>query len=318
MKIIVLDGYALNPGDLSWSGLEALGELTVYDRTAPEAVVERIGDASIVFTNKTLITRKIIEACPSLKFIGVLATGYNVVDTATASEKGIIVTNIPAYSTQSVAQLTLALILELCHHVGAHSDSVIRGDWTNSKDFCYWNYPLVELAGKNLGIIGYGQIGKAVIKLASAFGMKILVYSRSQGIKEEGDISFVSLEDLLANSDVVSLHSPLTAQTENLINEATLSKMKDGAFFINTSRGPLVNEGDLAKALESGKLAGAAVDVVSVEPIRADNPLLKAPNIFITPHFAWAPKDARIRLMTIAENNVKAYLAGGPINVVNR
>jgi glycerate dehydrogenase len=319
MKIVILDGYTENPGDLSWDGLAGLGELTVYDRTPEKLVIERIGDAEIIYTNKTVITEEILLQCKNIKFIGVLATGYNVVDVKTAKAKGIIVSNIPAYGTDAVSQFTIALLLELCHHIGAHSDSVKRGDWTNCKYFCYWNYPLIELVGKTLGIIGFGKIGRGTARIAQALGMKILAYNRSPISKEHliGDIKQVSLEELYAASDVISLHCPLFPETKGIINKDTISRMKNGVLILNDSRGPLIVEEDLRDALVSGKVAGAAVDVVSTEPIREDNPLLTAPNILITPHIAWAPKEARQRLMDIAVDNLKAFLNGAPINVVS-
>ncbi|MGB0371238.1 MAG: D-2-hydroxyacid dehydrogenase [Opitutales bacterium] len=320
MKIVILDGYTLNPGDLDWNGLKAHGECTVYDRTdqAPEKVISAIGDAEIVFTNKTLIPREVIEKVPSVKYIGVLATGFNVVDIKTAKEFGIVVTNIPSYSTLSVAQFTMALILEICHNVGDHSNSVKRGDWTKSVDFCYWNSPLIELAGKTMGCIGFGRIGQATAKVAGAFGLNILAYNRSKNLSLESETcKYAGLEEVFEKSDIISLHCPLTPDTECIINKDTIAKMKDGVIIINTSRGPLVNEQDLANALETGKVSYAAVDVVSKEPIPADNPLLKAKNCIITPHIAWAPKESRIRLMQTAIENLGAFIDGKAINVVN-
>lgn len=319
MKIVVLDGYTENPGDLSWDGLAELGELKVYDRTPEQLVAERIGDAEIIYTNKTVLSEEILLQCSNVKFIGVLATGYNVVDVKAAKAKGITVSNIPAYGTDAVSQFTIALLLELCHHIGAHSDSVKSGDWTNCKDFCYWNYPLIELVGKTLGIIGFGKIGRGTARIAQALGMKILAYNRSPIPKEllVGNITQVTLEELYAGSDVISLHCPLFPETKGIINKDTISRMKDGVLILNDSRGPLVVEEDLRDALVSGKVAGAAVDVVSTEPIREDNPLLTAPNIIITPHIAWAPKEARQRLMNIAVDNLKAFLQGSPVNVVS-
>lgn len=318
MKIVVLDGYTENPGDLSWESIEALGELVVYDRTPEHLVVERIGDAEAIFSNKTLISKETIAKCPNLKFIGVLATGYNVIDVKAANEKGIIVSNIPTYGTDAVSQFTIALLLELCHHVGEHSDCVKRGDWTKCEDFCFWNHPLIELAGKTMGIIGYGKIGQGTARIAQAMGMKILAYDTNEIAPEHltEKVAQVSLEVLLANSDVISLHCPLFPDTKGIINKDTISKMKDGVLIINDSRGPLIVEEDLRDALISGKVAGAAVDVVSTEPIQMDNPLLKAPNIIITPHIAWAPKEARQRLMDIAAENLWAYRNGTPTNIV--
>ena len=318
MKIVILDGYTENPGDLSWEGLARLGELAVYDRTAAEDVVRRIGDAEVVFTNKTPITREVLDACPSIRFISVLATGYNCVDYVYAKEKGIPVTNIPAYGTDSVGQFAIALLLEVCHHIGHHSETVRAGKWTNSPDFCYWDYPLIELAGKTMGIIGFGRIGQVTGRVAKALGMKVLAYSRSES--ESGKAiadAYVDLDTLLRESDVISLHCPLFPETEGIINRETIAKTKDGAILINNSRGQLIVEQDLADALNSGKLAAAGLDVVSVEPIRADNPLLGAKNCIITPHISWAAKESRQRIMDAAEQNLKAWLDGAPVNVVN-
>lgn len=318
MKIVVLDGYTLNPGDLSWKGLEELGELIVYDRTPVDKVAERINDAEIVFTNKTPITRDSMDKT-NIRFIGVLATGYNIVDTAAAKEKGIVVSNVPAYSTASVAQMVFAHILEICHHVAGHSEAVMRGDWTNNQDFCFWNYPLIELAGKTLGIIGYGRIGQQTAAIAQAFGMKVLATANHPNLALENEnMKYVGMDELFANSDIISLHCPLFEETKGIINRNTIAKMKDGVIIINTSRGPLIVEEDLADALNSGKIYAAGVDVVSSEPIKGDNPLLKAKNLFITPHIAWAPKEARIRLMNITVDNLKAFLNGNPVNVVNK
>jgi glycerate dehydrogenase len=320
MKIVVLDGFTLNPGDLNWDGINQFGELTVHDRTgfAPENVIKTIGDADVIFTNKTPLPKVVLEKVPSVKYIGVLATGYNVVDTAAAKELGIIVTNIPTYGTAAVAQFTFALLLELCHHVGAHSDAVKKGDWTSSIDFCFWNYPLIELAGKNMGLIGFGRIGQATAKVAQALGLNVLAYDNYQNPALVSETcKYVSLGELLANSDIISLHCPLTDSTNGIINKNTISEMKDGVMIINTSRGPLVVEQDLCDALNSGKVAGAAVDVVSAEPIAENNPLLKAKNCIITPHIAWAPKESRIRLMKTAVENLAAFVNGSPINVVN-
>ena len=312
MKIVILDGYTANPGDLSWAPLEQFGELTVYERTAKEDILARIGDAEIVLTNKTPITRETIQAAPNMKYVGVLATGYNVVDLAAARENNVVVTNIPAYSTDSVAQLVFALLLEICHHVGRHSDSVHAGKWSASRDFAFWDYPLVELAGKTLGIVGYGRIGKKVAEVARAFGMKVIAWTRTPR-----DPECVSFDELLAQSDVISLHCPLFAETQNLINRETIAKMKDGVILINTSRGPVVNDADLRAALLSGKVAYAGVDVATVEPIPADNPLLGLDNVLITPHIAWATQEARARLVDIAIANVQAFTSGQPVNVVS-
>lgn len=312
MNIVVLDGYTENPGDLSWDGLSALGSLTVYDRTPPEQVLERIGAAEIVYTNKTVLSRDSIMAMKNVRFIGVLATGYNVVDAAAARERGIAVCNVPTYGTGAVAQFAFALLLELCHHVGDHNRAVQEGRWTSCRDFCFWDYPLTELAGKTLGIIGYGRIGRRTAEIARAFGMRVLAYSRSAS-----DGACVSLENLLRESDVISLHCPLTEETREIIRAETIAQMKDGAMLINTARGPLVRESDLADALRSDKLAAAAMDVAAVEPVQPDNPLLGLPNCIITPHIAWAPKESRQRLMDVAVENLRCFLDGHPQNVVN-
>lgn len=320
MKIVVLDGYTLNPGDLSWKGVEAFGVLKVHERTAfdNDTIIKNIGDAEMVLTNKTPLPKAVLENVPNLKYIGVLATGYNIIDVDTAKDLGIVVSNVPIYGTQAVGQFTMALLLELCHHVGDHNTAVKNGDWTNSKDFCFWNSPLIELSGKTLGIIGFGRIGQATAKIAQAFGLHILAYNRSQDLRLESEtLKYVALDKLLEQSDFVSLHCPLTESTEGLINSKSIAKMKDGAFLINTSRGGLIVEDDLKKALNSGKLAGAAVDVVSTEPIKRDNPLLEADNIIITPHIAWASREARARLMQTTVENIEAFLEGQPIHVVN-
>lgn len=311
MKIVILDGHVENPGDLSWEPLAQLGEVTVYERTAPSDVIARIGDAPIVITNKTVITREIFDACPAIRYVGVLATGYNVVDIAAAKERGIIVTNVPAYSTQAVAQFTMALLLEICHHVGRHSDSVHAGKWSACQDFAYWDYPLIELAGKTIGIIGYGRIGQATAKVAQALGMKVIAYSRHG----QGE-PYVPLEELYARADVISLHCPLTAENTGMINRETIAKMKDGVILLNTARGALINEEDLREALLSGKVYAAAADVAAVEPIPADSPLLGLPNMIFTPHIAWACYETRQRLMDIAVDNVRQFLNGTPVNNV--
>ena len=314
MKIVILDGHALNPGDVSWDCFRQFGSLSYYDRTETEAeTIERIGDAQIILLNKVPITEAVLAACPDLKLICVLATGYNVVDCKAAAERNVVVCNVPGYSTASVAQFTFALLLELCHRVGLHNESVHQGDWTNCPDFCYWKTPQMELAGKTLGIIGYGAIGKAVGEIAKAFGMTVLAHSRTQ----HPGHSYVSLDELLARSDVISLHCPLFPETRKMINATTLSKMKDGAILINTARGALLDESAVAKALKSGKLRGAAMDVVSEEPIAEDNPLLYAPNCIITPHMAWAPKEARLRILDITVESIRGFLSGKPQNVVN-
>lgn len=317
MKIVILDGHVLNPGDLSWDGFRALGEITVYERTAPEESVARIGDAPYVITNKVLITREVMDACPTLRYVGVLATGYNVVDIAEANRRGIVVTNIPAYSTPSVAQMAIALLLEVCLHVGAHSQSVHAGDWTACRDFSYWHYPLIELSGKTMGIIGFGSTGQATARVAQALGMRILVHTRTQHPELlTGDMRFATLEELLSQSDVVSLHCPLTDATQHLICEKSLAHIKRGAIVINTGRGPLVDDGAVRRALEDGTLSAYAADVLTVEPPREGNPLLGAPNCILTPHIAWAPLESRTRLMNTAVSNLRAYLEGTPQNVV--
>ena len=312
MKIVVLDGYAANPGDLSWAPLEALGELTVYDRTPADQIAARIADAELVLTNKAVLSRELIAGAKKLKYIGVLATGYNVVDVAAAKELGVVVTNIPAYSTDSVAQLVFALLLEICHNVGHHSQAVHAGRWSANADFCFWDTPLIELAGKTMGIVGYGRIGHKVAEIARCFGMNVIAWTRTPR-----DPECVSLDELLARSDVISLHCPLFPETKNLINRDTIAKMKDGVILINTSRGPVVNDADLRAALESGKVYAAGADVSTVDPIPADSPLLGAKNMFLTPHIAWATFEARERLMDIAVKNVEAFLAGTPVNTVN-
>lgn len=320
MKIVVLDGYTENPGDLSWSELEAYGELTVYDRTSlsnENEAIERIGDAEVVFTNKTPITKRVIDACPNMKFISLLATGYNVVDYEYAQKKGIPVTNVPTYGTASVSQFAIALLLEICHHIAHHSEAVHEGRWENCQDWCFWDYPLIELAEKTIGIIGFGRIGQQTGKIAKALGMKVLAYDNYQSDSGREIAQYVELEELLENSDVVALHCPLFPSTEGIINKETIAKMKDGVIILNNSRGPLIVEQDLADALNSGKVMAAGLDVVSTEPIKGDNPLLKAKNCIITPHISWAPKESRQRIMDCAVANVKAYVAGKPINVVN-
>ena len=321
MKIVVLDGYTENPGDLSWGRLEELGEFIVYDRsslTDEDEAIARIGEAEIVITNKTPITKRVLDSCPSIRYIGVLATGYNVVDYVYAAKKGIPVTNVPGYGTDTVAQFTFALLLEICHHVAHHSEAVHAGRWEQSPDFCFCDYPQIELAGKTIGIIGFGRIGQKVGTIAKAFGMKVLAHSPHEYASGKAIGTYVNLDTLLAESDVISLHCPLFPETEGIINQATIAKMKDGVILLNNGRGPLVVEQDLADALNSGKIQAAAVDVVSAEPIKGDNPLLTAKNCFITPHIAWATKEARQRIMDCAVNNVKAFLSGAPENVVNQ
>lgn len=315
-KIVVLDGYVLNPGDLSWKGFERFGELTVYDRTPDELIEERIKDATIVITNKAVLSRNIIFNAKKLKYIGVIATGYNVVDTAAAAECGIVVTNVPNYGTDAVAQFTFSLILELCNHVYIHSEDVLNNKgWCKAPDFSYNLKSLTDISGKTLGIIGYGNIGKKVAEIARAFGMRILVYSRTR--KNDNKVEWVELDYLLAHSDIVSLHCPLTYENRQLICKETIDKMKEGAKLINTARGGLVDEEALVAALNSGKLSGAALDVIVKEPMEEDSPLFDAKNLIVTPHIAWASNEARERLMNIAVNNLKNFLIKNPSNVVS-
>ena len=314
--IVILDGYTLNPGDLGWEGFEAFGDVTIYDRTEQQQILSRIGSADIVITNKTPLDAQTIAMAPSLKYIGVLATGYNVVDIEAARRRGVVVTNIPTYGTDAVAQFAFAMLLEIAHHVQHHSDAVKEGRWTNHQDFCFWDYPLIELAGKTMGIIGYGRIGQATARIARAFGMHVIAYDVSQQ-SEHSDV-YVELDTLLAESDVISLHCPLFESTRGIINKDSIARMKDGVILLNNSRGPLVVEQDLADALNSGKVYAAGLDVVSEEPIKADNPLLSAKNCLITPHISWAPKESRQRLMDIAVENLKAFLEGKPQHVVSR
>ena len=318
MKIVVLDGYTLNPGDISWDGLKALGDVTIHDRTPADKVVERAAGAEIVFTNKTPVNEEAINQLSSLKFIGVLATGYNIVNTEAAKEKGIIVSNVPGYGTTSVVQMTMALLLELCLHVQRHSDSVMGGKWAKSADWCFWDYPLVELSGKTIGIIGFGRIGQQVGDVATAFGMNIIGNSRNwTDQSQRKNFRWAEIPELLAQSDVVSIHCPLFPETKGLINKDSLKTMKKSAFLINTSRGPIVVDDDLAGALNNDVIAGAGIDVLSVEPPPADNPLFKTKNCIITPHIAWATKEARLRLMNATVNNLSSFLSGKPVNVVN-
>lgn len=314
MEIVVLDGYTLNPGDLDWSGLESMAKLRVYPRTSREQAADRIGTAEIVLTNKTVIDRDLLDACPGIRYIGVLATGYNVVDVQAASERQIPVCNVPSYGTEAVAQHAMALLLELCNHVGMHDQAVRGGQWQRSGEFCFWNAPLMELAGKTMGIVGMGRIGRKTAELARAFGMKVIYYDRNC-VPGEGEP--VTLQELLSRADVVSLHCPLFAQTERMINAQSLQSMKRGALLINTSRGGLVDTQALAEALQSGWLGGAALDVVPKEPIDSEDPLLQAPNCILTPHIAWAPREARARLLQTAVENVRAWMEGKPENQVN-
>jgi glycerate dehydrogenase len=318
MKIVILDGYTENPGDLSWDAMARLGQLAVFDRTPADQILARIGDSEAVIINKVPLSADTIDRCPSMKYIGVLATGYNVVDIEAARRRGIPVCNIPAYGTAAVGQFAIALLLEICHHVGAHSDLVHAGKWQNSPDFCFWDYPLIELAGKTMGIIGFGRIGQTTGRIAEALGMDVLVHDKvvNKALETE-KLHYTSLEQIYANSDVIALHCPLFPETAGMINRESIARMKDGVIIINNSRGPLIVEQDLAEALKSGKVFAAGLDVVSSEPIKADNPLLGAPNCLITPHISWASKESRQRLMDIAVENLARFIAGTPINVVN-
>ena len=316
-KITVLDGYCLNPGDLSWDCLKELGDLRVFDRTPADNVVERARDAEIILTNKTPLPGYVLEQLPSLKYIGVLATGYNIVDVEAANRRGIVVTNIPTYGTDSVAQFVFALLLELCHHVYLHSEAVRGGAWSRSADWCFWKAPLVELAGKTMGIVGFGRIGRQTGKIADALGMRVIASDTYQGNPPDWPgFRFAAVDELLGESDVVSLHAPLFPDTRGMINAKSLALMKSSAFLINTSRGPLIVDQDLADALNEGRIAGAAVDVLSVEPPEEGNPLLSARNCLVTPHIAWATREARGRLMDLAVGNITAFLAGQPVNVI--
>lgn len=318
MKIVILDGRALNPGDLSYDCIRQFGDVTLYERTETEAeAIARIGGSEIVLVNKVPITRRIVDACPNLKLICVQATGYNLVDCGACTRRGILVTNVPTYGTAAVAQFTMALLLELCHRVGLHDASVHQGDWVKSTNFCYWLSPQMELAGKTIGIIGFGRIGRAVGRLARAFGMDVLAYSRSECAQGREIGKYVELDTLLAKSDIVSLHCPLSAETEKLIGPEAIAKMKDVAMLLNTARGGLLDEQAVAQALNSGKLRGAAVDVVSQEPMCETNPLLTARNCIITPHIAWAPVESRQRLLDCVVENIRGFLNGKPQNVVN-
>ena len=321
MKIVVLDGYTENPGDLSWAPLEALGEVTVYDRTSyveAPIIAERIGDAEVAVVNKTPISKETIDKCPNLKAIAVLATGYNVVDYNYAKEKGIPVMNVPTYGTACVGQYAIALLLEICHHIGHHSHTVQEGKWANHIDWCYWDYPLIELDGKTAGIIGFGRIGQTTGRIAKAMGMRVLAYDLYPNDSGKAIGEYVDLDTLLPQSDVIFLHCNLTADNEKMINKSTIAKMKDGVILINNSRGQLIDEQDVADALNSGKIAAAGLDVVYTEPIKADNPLLKAKNCIITPHMSWGAKEARQRIMDITADNIQAFLSGNPVNVVNK
>ena len=321
MKIVVLDGYTENPGDISWAPFEALGELVVYDYTAPSEIFERLEGVSVCLTNKTCFPKEVLEKLPDLKYIGCLSTGFNVVDVEYCREHGITVTNIPEYATFATAQMTIALLLEIANKAGHHSDLVHEGVWTRGRDFCFWDGPLTELYGKTLGLFGFGKIASRVSRIASALGMKVLACRRSEVTEEmkkaDPQVTFVDEETLWRESDILSFHCPLTPATTGLVNEKAISKMKDGVILINTSRGPVLDEAAVAKALKSGKVAALGADVVSIEPIREDNPLLTSPNTYLTPHIAWAPKETRLRLMDVAAGNLSSYLKGSPVNVVS-
>ncbi len=317
MKIVILDGHAVNPGDLSWDAIRQFGSVAVYEHTANSEAAERIGDADVILTNKTPITEELLDACPNIRLICVLATGYNVVDCEATRRRGIPVCNVPDYGTSAVAQFTFSLLLELCNRVGLHDEAVHKGDWSSSPYFCFWNTPQMELAGKTLGIIGFGRIGRAVGRIAKAMGMEVIAYNRSRHPEGEAIGEYVDLDTLLARSDVISLHCPLTPENTGLICKDTIAKMKDGAILLNTARGALLNEQDVKDALISGKLRGAAVDVVTQEPILASNPLLTAPNCIITPHMAWAPIESRQRIIDCTVASMQAFLDGKPINRVN-
>ena len=319
MKIVILDGYTTNPGDLSWEKFSDFGEVTAYDYTPNELIIERCKDAEIIIDNKVVFTKETLDKLPKLKYIGLLSTGFNVIDIEAAKNNGVTVCNVPTYSTAAVAQLTFALILEIYNQVGIHNEAVHNGEWTNCRDFCFQKTPLLELNNKTIGLIGYGKIGAEVAKIADAFSMNILCYVPSK--KPQPDFKnfrFVTLKELAENSDIVSLHCPLTPETTGIINEELISIMKPGAVVINTSRGPTIDENALAEALRSGRIAGAGVDVLSTEPPKADNPLLSCPNCFITPHIAWAGYETRERLVGVVYDNLKSYLDGNPVNVVNK
>lgn len=312
-----MDGYTENPGDLSWAPFEALGEVTVYDRTPADQIIPRIGNAEIVIVNKTPLRSETLAACPSIRYIGVLATGYDVVDVQAARARGIPVTNVPAYGTAAVGQYAIAMLLEICHHVAHHAQAVREGRWQSCPDWCFWDYPLIELDGKTLGVIGFGRIGRQTARIAKAMGMRILAHDSFPCDKGRAIGEYVSLDELYAQSDVIALHCPLFPETRGLICKESIAKMKDGVILLNNSRGPLINEQDLADALESGKVYAAGLDVVSTEPITGDNPLLHAKNCFITPHISWASKESRARIMDMAADNLSQWLAGTPIHVVN-
>lgn len=317
MKLVNLDGYAANPGDLSWEGIEQYGDLTVYERTKPEEVVERAKDADILFINKTVITADMLAQMPKLKYVGLQSTGYNVIDGAAARRQGIVISNIPAYSTNAVAQLVFAFIMQFTNKVSLHSDAVHKDEWVNCPDFCFWKAPLYELDGKTIGIIGFGSIGQRVSCIARAYGMRVLIHTPHPKPEQYPEVVFTDLDTLLRESDFITCHCPLTPQTTAMINANAISKMKESAVLINTSRGPVIDDAALAEALNSGRIAGAGLDVLTTEPPKADNPLLTAKNCYITPHIAWAGFETRKRLMRILEENLKAFLNGKPQNVVN-
>ena len=318
MKIAVMDGHGVNPGDMSWKPFEEIGQITVYPRTAPEEVVAHVGDADIVLTNKTVFNADVISQLPNVKYIGVLATGYNVVDTEAAHRRGIVVTNIPAYSTESVAQMTFAHILNITNRVGYYAAKNSDGEWSRCPDFCYWDTPLTDLSGKTIGIVGLGHIGSKVARLAQDFGMDVFAYTSKNAADLPAGINKTTLDGLLGISDIITLHCPLTPSTRELINKESIKKMRRGAILINTGRGPLVNEADVAEALQEGRLGAYGADVMCSEPPAADNPLFAQPNAYITPHIAWATVEARERLMAIAVNNLKAFVSGNPVNVVGK
>ena len=318
MRIVVLDAHTANPGDLSWAGFESLGECTIHDRTPLADTVARARDAEVVITNKAVLNREIISALPKLRYIGVIATGYNVVDLDAASERGVAVTNVPGYSTASVAQAVFAMILELTNHAAAHATAVREGRWDSCPDFCFWDHPIVELSGRTLGLIGFGDIGSAVARIGTAFGMRVLASRRAWAVPPPEGVEAASAEKVFRESDVISLHCPLNGETREIVNEKTLAMMKKSALLVNTARGPLVNEAALASALNYGQIAGAALDVLSVEPPAPSNPLLSARNCLVTPHIAWASRESRARLITRAVENLRAFIEGSPVNVVNR
>jgi glycerate dehydrogenase len=316
-SIVVLDGYTLNPGDLSWDGLKKLGPCEIHERTPAAQILERSKNAKLVLTNKVPFSRETIQQLPQLEYIGVLATGFNIIDVDACKERKITVTNVPGYGTESVAQTVFALLLELTHRAGAHSEAVHKGRWSSNPDWCFWDQPLVELAGKTFGIVGHGKIGSAVARIARGFNMKVLIATRTPKQSSDPNLRYTSVDELFRESDVISLHCPLTPETKELVNAARLSSMKSTAFLINTGRGPLIDERALRNALDEGKIAGAGLDVLSQEPPSKDHPLIGAPRAIITPHYAWGTASARARLLQIVIENIQAYLAGSPKNVVN-